>query len=342
MVDAETLANFFPFDTLTAGGLRKAADAATIQAFAPGEELFHQGENDNAVYYLLEGEVMLHAARHATPLAVKSGGETARHPLARLKPRRYTGVAKGPVRVLAIDDDFLDNLLTTDQTAAYEVTEIEGEDPEWMFRLLSPPAFQRVPTSNLAALFAKLEPVPAHAGQVIVREGESGDYYYLIKTGQVRVTRRQGIKDIVLADLDMGAGFGEEALLSGEPRNATVTMLSDGVLMRLAKSDFDPILREPLVQWVDMRQAVELVREGAGLLDVRLENEYRAHTLTGAQNLPLYLLRLKSKLLDATRKYILFCQTDRRASAAAFLLTQRGFDVRVLKGGLNAVQQEAG
>lgn len=339
MITPERLATFTPFDTLTESGLRHAVAHAEARACREGEILFREGDRDGRVYYLLEGEVDLSARGHSAPLRVKAGSEAARHPLARLTPRRYTGVARENARLLVLDDDFLDNLVTTDQTAAYEVTEIEGEDPEWMFRLLTPPAFQRVPSQKLAALFARLEPVPVHAGQVIVREGENGDYYYLIRAGSVRVTRRQGGKDIALADLTMGEGFGEEALLSGYPRNATVTMLEEGVLMRLAKSDFDSILREPLVRWVDMKEAIALLKQGAGLLDVRLEDEYREQSLAGAISMPLYLLRLRARSLDARRKYVLFCQTERRSCAAAFLLSQRGFDVYVLKGGLNAVRE---
>ncbi len=340
MIAEKTLAPFVPFDTFSASALGKAAEAASARHYEAGDVLFRQGESDDNLYYLLSGEVSLSSAESQAPaLIVKEGSDTARHPLARLRPRRYTGTARGPVTLAVIDEDYLDDLLTTDQTASYEVAEIDGEDPEWMFRLLTPPAFQRVPSRNLAALFARLEAVEVHAGDVVIREGDTGDYYYLIKSGQARVTRRHGDKENALADLDIGDGFGEEALLSGDPRNATVSMLSDGTLMRLSKPDFDQILREPLVQWVDMKQAGNLIKGGAGLLDVRLEDEFRAHTLAGAHNLPLYLLRFKSKSLDKRRKYVLFCQTERRSCAAAFLLTQRGFDVYVLKGGINAVRE---
>jgi CRP-like cAMP-binding protein len=338
MIAPDTLARFVPFDTLSAGALGKAAEVAQERRYATGEVLFHQGDDDGDLFFLLAGEVALATTNADAPLIVRQGGETARHPLARLRPRRYTATARTPVTVAVIDDDHLDDILTTDQTAAYEVAEFDGEDPEWMFRLLSMPTFQRVPTKNLAALFARLEPLKVHANQVILREGEPGDYYYLIKEGQARVTRRHGDKENTLAELDVGEGFGEEALLSGDPRNATVSMLADGILMRLAKTDFDAILREPMVQWVDMHQAGALIKGGAGLLDVRLENEFKEYSLPGAYNLPLYLLRFKSRGLEKNRKYILFCQTERRSCAAAFLLTQRGFDVYVLKGGINAVR----
>jgi CRP-like cAMP-binding protein len=150
MIAADTLARFVPLDTLSSGALRKAAELARERRYATGEVLFRQGDEDGDLFFLLEGEVALATTSQDPPLIVRHGSDTARHPLARLRPRRYTATARTPVTVAVIDDDHLDDILTTDQTAAYEVTEFDGEDPEWMFRLLSPPAFQRVPTKNLA------------------------------------------------------------------------------------------------------------------------------------------------------------------------------------------------
>jgi len=52
-------------------------------------------------------------------------------------------------------------------------------------------------------------------------------------------------------------------------------------------------------------------------------------------NLPLYLLRHKLNVLDRKTPYVVYCDTGRRSSAAAFILNQRGFETAVLKGGLN-------
>jgi rhodanese-related sulfurtransferase len=72
-------------------------------------------------------------------------------------------------------------------------------------------------------------------------------------------------------------------------------------------------------------------------LDVRLENEYKNSNIKGSLNIPLYMLRLKVDSLDITRKWVIYCDTGRRSSAAAFLLSERGFDVYVLKGGLTSL-----
>jgi rhodanese-related sulfurtransferase len=118
-------------------------------------------------------------------------------------------------------------------------------------------------------------------------------------------------------------------------------MISTGELMRLPAADFDTLLREPLVHRVNLAQGAELIKHGAQLIDVRLEAEFKEGSLKGSTNLPLYLLRLKANSLDRKRTYILFCQSGRRSAAAAFLLTQRGFDARVLEGGLAALSKPA-
>ncbi|MEJ2509687.1 MAG: rhodanese-like domain-containing protein, partial [Gammaproteobacteria bacterium] len=131
--------------------------------------------------------------------------------------------------------------------------------------------------------------------------------------------------------------FGEEALISGGERNATVTMETPGVVMRLAKSDFDELLKEPLIDWVSPEEARQLVAEGAYWLDVRHAREYQHQRLPSAINIPLHELRSRIGELDKTRRYVCYCKTGRRSSAAAFLLTQNGFKASVLRGGLQVL-----
>jgi rhodanese-related sulfurtransferase len=113
-------------------------------------------------------------------------------------------------------------------------------------------------------------------------------------------------------------------------------------MMRLAKSDFIELLNAPLLQWVGYQQACELVaKQGAQWLDARLPSEHEHSRITGSINIPLIFLRMKAASLDAGRRYIAYCDTGRRSSAAAYLLAERGFDILVLEGGLASVPPEA-
>jgi len=134
----------------------------------------------------------------------------------------------------------------------------------------------------------------------------------------------------------MGDTFGEEALISGATRNATIAMLTDGELMRLAKDDFNTLLNEPMLQWVDYEQAKQIVGNGGVWLDVRLPSEYERWHLEPSLNVPLYFIRLKIKTLDPSLPYVVVCDNGRRSSAAAYILSERGLEVRVLRGGIAA------
>jgi len=332
---------FVPLNSLSEEAFKRAVGDSSQIRLHQGENLFKRGDDDDHTYYLLRGEMALKADDGSAPLVIRSGSDAARHPLARLKPRLYTGMARSECLIARFSDLALDGVVAQDQATSYEVTEYEGEDPSWMFELLRNPAFSHVPPANLHILFGRFEPIEVKSGQVIIRQGDAGDYYYLIREGSAQVSRAVSPeKHINLARIDAGQGFGEEALISGDPRNATVTMITDGKLMRLAAADFRAQLQAPLVHEVNVAEAAALVRDkGAQLIDVRLEDEFKLGSLRGAINIPLYLLRIKANTLGKDRIYILYCQTGQRGGTAAFLMAQRGFDVRVLKGGLSALPQ---
>lgn len=343
-MDKNILKTLVPINSLTPENFKELAAKAVIENLPAGTVLFKQGDRDNHSIFLLSGEVTLSSAETAAGRDVVAGTDEARYALAQLKPRQYTGAAKTTVTIARVDSALLDRLVTWDQATGYEVMEFDGsQDPEWMMRMLRNETFLKLPPSNINALFARFEPVEVKASQVIIRQGDPGDFYYIIKSGKASVSRKAGkeAKVAVVGQLGEGDGFGEEALLSGAPRNATVVMTTGGVLMRLARKDFDELMREPLVKWVTLDQARALAQQGAGLLDVRTEDEFRHGTVKGSQNLPLYQLRHKAPGLDAKRHYVVFCQSGSRSCAAAFLLTQRGFEVSVLRGGLNGLPHTA-
>ena len=113
-------------------------------------------------------------------------------------------------------------------------------------------------------------------------------------------------------------------------------MSTDGTLLRLSKKDFNQLLRAPLLQKVAGDEAARRVAGGATWIDVRFPAEYQSDGYPGAINIPLNDIRQASATLDPTKEYIVYCQTGRRSSAAAFLLSQRGFRAALLDGGMRA------
>ena len=209
-----------------------------------------------------------------------------------------------------------------------------------MTTLLQTRAFHRIPPANIQAVFLRMQRVEHKAGNVVIRQGDEGDYFYVVVKGRCAVTRETPLskEGIRLAELGMGDTFGEEALIADAKRNASVRMLEDGTLMRLAKEDFRKLLNEPMLDWVDEQQARAIIARGGKWLDVRLPSEFESAHPDGAINLPLYFMRLKLKSLDRNIHYVVCCDTARRSSAGTYILAERAFQASVLRGGLNALK----
>jgi len=333
------LRSFSPLDGLKAENLRALARKTTVRELGAGRLLFKEGDAEKRTFYLVSGTLDLLANGRIVG-SVKAGTPDARHALAPVLPRRCAArVATDRVEYLSIDSDLLDVLITWDQTGTYEVGELRAGLPagdDWMTLLLQSRAFHKIPPANLQAVFMRMQRVDYAAGDTIVRQGDEGEHFYAIVSGRCVVTRetplnREGIK---LAELGMGDTFGEESLISGAKRNATVTMLNDGTLMRLGKEDFNTLLNEPMLHWVSYAEAEGIVASGARWLDVRLPSEYEHCHFDNAINVPLYFVRLKLKTLDPAVRYVVCCDNGRRSSAAAYILSERGFETCVLRGGL--------
>jgi CRP-like cAMP-binding protein/rhodanese-related sulfurtransferase len=339
-MDVAQLGNFSPFNALKSTNLADLLDDIDILEATQGQVLFDKGDTDKRSIYLLSGTVSLRDGDQVLSTVV-GGTDEACNPLAPILPRRQSAVAMDKVRYFSIDSELVDVTLTLDQTGVYEVgdfgSELNGAEGDWMSALLRTKTFQLIPPQNIQMIFMRLKRVDYQAGHVVIRQGSKGDHFYIIKSGSCLVTRETpaGKENIDLAELRVGATFGEEALISDEPRNATITMQTDGTLMRLGRDDFQSLLNEPMIVPLSHEDADKAITMGAKWLDVRVPSEFKASRKANAMNLPLYLLRHKLDALDRKTPYVVYCDTGRRSSAAAFILNQRGFETAVLQGGLN-------
>lgn len=344
LLDKKALKDLVPLNALSAVHLDEISRKAEIETIRSGRYAFRAGDRDNKSVYLLEGKVELLDDGRNVVSSVTGGSEAARHPLAHKQPRQLSARASGSITIARIDSGLLDVLLTWDESSGYDVVEIGAEDEgDWMTRMLQSQAFLQLPPSNIHQLLMRLESVSFQAGDQVIRQDEEGDYFYIVKSGRMAVSRKASArgKEVLLAELGEGACFGEEALVSDCTRNATVTMLTDGSLMRLSKDDFNELLRAPLVHEVDFAQAEKLAGQGAEWLDVRLPGEFDNQHIRDSRNFPLSALREHAGKLDADKRYIVCCDTGRRSASGAFILRQRGFSVYTLKHGLMDVPSGA-
>jgi CRP-like cAMP-binding protein len=311
--------------------------------------VFNQGDRDNYSFYLLDGEIELEANKQVHN-SIVGKTDRARYPMAQLQPRQFSGKARVASVVLRLDRDVLDKLLVMHQSKAepddglgegagiLELDEIDGvnDEGDWMTRMLQSEIFSGMPTANIHQLFSLLQPVDYKTGDSVIKQGEPGNHYYIIQEGRCEVLRQSmpGGKAIRLAELHPGDSFGEEALIAETTRNATVRMLTDGIVAQLSKDNFVTLIQKPVLKAVSSDRAGEIVKAGGKWLDVRFKNEYDRNTIEGCVHIPMNILRLKLDTLDRDIHYVLFCDTGGRSSTAAFLLTDRGFTASYLESGL--------
>ncbi len=106
-------------------------------------------------------------------------------------------------------------------------------------------AFRDVDPAVLVDLESEFELVSLYGGEVLLRQGDCTDSVFIVVSGRLRVatTTAEGL-EVPLAELGAGETVGEMALLSGEPRSATVYAIRDTQLAQLSKSSVERLLEQ--------------------------------------------------------------------------------------------------
>jgi putative ABC transport system ATP-binding protein len=104
------------------------------------------------------------------------------------------------------------------------------------------PLFADLQTSTLTEVADKMQVEEAYPGDVVIRQGDPGELFYLIRSGAVDVLVGEGAEQKKVAELVEGQYFGEAALLRDEPRNATIVATAKSVFYTLGKADFKDVL----------------------------------------------------------------------------------------------------
>ncbi|MBR9913053.1 MAG: cyclic nucleotide-binding domain-containing protein [Gammaproteobacteria bacterium] len=350
-INYDLLRPMVPFKDLLPSHLQQLLDESETLYLFPGDVLCEKGQYDEVHYYLLYGELL---ATNGDPgnAAVEAGDyrESSLYPVASCQPRPCRVQAKTEVRVLQVNRERLDQLLAWSQAAEYLLVDFAqqralDEDAAWLGTILKSNLFLKVPPTNVDQMFRHLQTRLVSADQVIVRQGELGDCCYFIKEGEAEVVQYSDSdpRPRSVARISAGRCFGEDALLRETVRNATVRMLTDGVLLSLAKTHFLQLLREPPVEQISwngfLKQATSTT-----IVDVRTEAEYAQGHLRNAVNIPLNLLRLKGRMLTAAgsdkHQCVVYCNSGRRSATASYFLAKQGLSAVSLAGGIGQLEQE--
>ena len=155
-------------------------------------------------------------------------------------PRSATVRAKTQVVVLEMLRNVLD-ILQKNKTFRADL-ERKYRQRALETHIKSVPVFASMPDDFIAYLRDRVELVRYSPGEVIVKQGDAADAFFLVRMGFVKVSERHPGGDVVLTYLGRGSYFGEMGLLGGGVRTATCTALDHVDVVKIAGEDFHLML----------------------------------------------------------------------------------------------------
>jgi CRP-like cAMP-binding protein len=250
-VAAERLTSMPLFAGLPEEALWAVASRLLLQHVPAGQYVFSQGAVGDALYLVDSGKV-----------EIVTGSGLAQTVLARLGPDEFFGemalltgkprsssartAAHSNLWVLYRSD--FDDLVNRYSAVSLALSKALSERLATMDRRFTETHLRGLKllgglsASQLEDVSGRLKAARYRQGEAIVREGEPGEEMYFLESGRVQVVRGHGAEAMVLGELGAGDLFGEMALLTGNPRSATVTALSEVNVWILSRADFDDVV----------------------------------------------------------------------------------------------------
>lgn len=232
-------------DLLTVVEKEYLLDRGIVRSVAPGIRLCRQYQRDDRVYILVVGEV-----------EASAGEDTAKTHIANIRqgelfgeiaalfgmPRICNITVTRPSVVLEIPSSVLRTIIEARIELRDAVMQrFRARITETALRAV--PLFRYLPDESMQQLVDTATLVGAPPGSILIEEGEVGDAFYVIVYGNLRVSHDVNGRHLNLALLQPGDFFGEWSILTGAPRAATVSALTQSELVAIERSAFLRIMQ---------------------------------------------------------------------------------------------------
>lgn len=291
------LKRFEAFEALSAAELSGVARHVQVVSIPANRWVLREGRSLSGSYYLAQGRVRLFL-----PTAVI--GHSSRDARSPLYPGHAAIRTLTAVRLLHVD------------TASVALLLGRGDlQPEqdvllpWEQRFLGSPLMRRLDAGVWQKLFSELDERPFAAGEELIVEGDPAKDFLVLKSGRVAVCSAGR----TLAQLVPGDFFGEDALITNGRRNATVSALEAGAVLRLPKDRFVALLLDRVVRFAECSEAgvnLDIGEPGA-----------------------LAKLRQTMTALDPKQRYQVIGGRPEERALATFILAQKGLDAWAMEEG---------
>ena len=328
--------NYHPFTHFSEDMLAKASKGLRVFEVRAGETLSLQASSEEDSLYITQGtaNISFNNSNHA--LVVDSADKLH----ISFSPEQSPIVISTDVETTVCHAD---SALVNDFISLKEISrsaDVDDKD-EFMQRLMflkTTRAFRLLPLNVVEEAAHRCVVVDVEKDQEVIRQDMKADNFYILLKGKAEVWREELEDDEpqMVAVLGAGDAFGEEALITGGARNATVQMKEDGSVLQLAKGDFEELVSAPALRSVNADVAKAMLSNGAQIIDVRFEEEYEESFIPGSVLMPLPELRSHIPELDKEREYLILCAAGVRAAAATLLLRQKDIKASFIEGGIKS------
>jgi CRP-like cAMP-binding protein/Fe-S-cluster-containing hydrogenase component 2 len=213
--------------------------------FSPGAIVCREGEYGDTFFAILDGsvEITINTAGYDSLTLANLGEGDVFGEMAALSgyPRSATVSAKDDLCLLEISSEILKELMKISPKFR-EIIEEKYTERAVRTYLRKVPLFGNLSDTMLEQLERNVKLKSFNQADVIFREGDPGDSLYIIRNGFVKITKKSGDKDQIIAYLAQGSYFGEMALLEDEKRSATVSAFTKVETIHVVKDEFNTLL----------------------------------------------------------------------------------------------------
>lgn len=274
----EVLSRVPLFAGVPEGNLAALAPGATLHRALSNTVMIRQGEFEETFFIILSGRVQVTAEEADAPLGQMGPGEFFGE-LAALTgyPRAASVTTTEPSLLLEVTKEAF--LALVDRSPAVKAQ----VDREYVERSLNNqlsriPLFADLDTRALDELRSKAILRTLKKGELVFREGDPGDSFYLVRNGFGKVAHQKGGEEFVLNYLKGGTYFGEMAIIGNEPRTASVMAVTRMEIVQFRREDFLEVLERYPGVAAKVRREIEERRKWQQRI---LQNVTLATTLKG-------------------------------------------------------------
>jgi len=222
-------------------------DNSKILTIPSGTAVCREGEYGDTSFAIMKGvvEISINADGHEnlTLALLEEGNIFGEMAALSGQPRNATVTAKDELTVLEIPSNTLKGLMKKSPGFNDSIENLYSERAVQTY-LRKVPFFTKLSPTTLEQLENKVKLITYKQGDIIFGEGEVGDSLYIIRSGFVKVSKKQDDKEKIVAYISHGNYFGEMALLEDETRSATISAFTKTEVVQVLKDDFNDLLKK--------------------------------------------------------------------------------------------------